>query len=131
MKRFDTITSYGNLQVIDYTLPVTPKTDYIVDDSNFIPMSEAVKQLGANNIGANDIKNYYDFPDGEDNGMEIPISRTKNGKDIAEISSAIMEKVDDMSEKVRNAREIANKKAELEQSINNIQQSSNDTPKTE
>ena len=28
----------------------------------------------------------YDFPDGKDNGIEMPINRTKDGKDIAELS---------------------------------------------
>ena len=120
MKRLNTIVSCNNSKVTDYKLPVTPSTEYVVDDSCFIPMSEAVKQLGSNNLGPNEIKNYYDFVDGNDNGMEIPITRTKNGKDIAEISSKIMDKVGEIAEKVDTARKLNAKKAAFEKSLSDI-----------
>lgn len=133
MKRLNTITSYGNLNVVDYKLPVTKHTEFIVDDSCFIPMSEAVKQLGSNSVGANEIKNYYDFPDGNDNGMEIPITRTKNGKDIAEISSNIMDNINEMSEKIETARKHNAKKAAFEKSLSDIKNSGSNssTPSSE
>lgn len=69
----------------EYKLPVTPDSEYVIDDSCFVPMSEAVKQLGLNpNYTGSNNKTMYDFPDGKDSGIEIPINRTKNGKDIAD-----------------------------------------------
>ena len=32
---------------MEYKLPVTPDSEYIVDDSSFVPMKEAIKQLSA------------------------------------------------------------------------------------
>ena len=89
----------------EYELPVTPDTPYVIDDSSFVPMSEAVKQLGHVNSDGSDYSGYYDFADGEDTGIEIPITRTKQGQDIAEISNHIMNKVNDISEEVIKAKE--------------------------
>ena len=101
-----------------YELPKTPDSPFIVDDSNFIPMSEAVKQLGTTPFNGDTYKGYYDFQDGKDTGIEVPINRTKNGKDIAEISSAIMEKVDDISEELKKQKEFEKFKQETEERLN-------------
>lgn len=122
MKRFNTINVEDKLSLVDYDLPKTPNSTYVVDDSNFVPMAEAVKQLGANNTGAEDLIACYDFPDGNDNGMSVPLSRTKNGKDIAEISSSIMAQVDETTEHIRKEKDYQNRKKSFERSISEAKQ---------
>lgn len=75
-------------KVAIYKMPETPKTAYIVDDSSFVPISEALKQLqNVQPLNESKLDSFYDFPDGKDNGMSIPISRSpRNFSDIAEIS---------------------------------------------
>lgn len=116
MKRLNTFNH--EIGDTEYKLPKTPNTPYIVDDSNFIPMSEAVKQLGAANFNGETYKGAFDFADGKDTGIAIPITRTKDGKDIAEVSSAIMDKVDEISEEMKKARDFEQFKAETEQKMN-------------
>ena len=55
---------------IEYTIPKTPDSEYIVDDSSFIPMKEAIKQLSAIGSSSDSLKPYYDFQDGKDTGIE-------------------------------------------------------------
>lgn len=88
-------------KVAIYKLPETPKTDYIVDDSAFVPISEALKQLqNVQPMSDSQLDSFYDFSDGRDNGMSIPISRSpRNFSDIAEISSEITAKVKDIAQK--------------------------------
>lgn len=112
-----------------YELPETEESPYIVDDSHFVPMSEAVKQLNANYTGSlEDISNYYDFPDGKDTGIEVPITRTSDGKDITEISTDIMNKVKDINENIENAKATKARKDAFEASIAKV---NNKTIKTE
>lgn len=89
MKTYDTINSSGTLKKIDAPERKTKGEDNcksITDKSSFIPNSELMKKklkmLGINT------KALYDFTDGKDNGMHIPISRIK-GADIAEIEQEI------------------------------------------
>ena len=66
--------------------------------------------------------------------MSIPISRTKNGKDIAEISSHIMSQVDETTEHIRKEKDYQNRKKAFEKSIAEAKQSTmvnNSTGKTE
>lgn len=121
----NTVNTHSELKIEVYELPHTKNTPYVVDDSCFIPTSEAIKQLGANSGAATDLKQFYDFPDGNDTGMSVPITRTKSVKDIAEISSHIMDKVNDTADKVSEARNAAKKKAAFEKSLNNIKAAGN------
>lgn len=89
MKTYDTINSSGTLQKIDAPERKTKGKETcksITDKSSFIPNSELMKKkltmLGINT------KALYDFKNGQDNGMQVPISRIK-GADIAEIEQAI------------------------------------------
>lgn len=100
-KRINTINFEENPEVIDYELPHTVSGPYVVDDSCFVPMSEAIKQLSANQSGADSDNLMYDFKDGKDTGIEVPLSRRKDVKDIAEVSSAIMDHIDETSEKIK------------------------------
>lgn len=116
----ETINTHSVLKVDNYELPHTKVTPYVVDDSFFIPTSEAIKQLGANSGVQTNLKEYYDFPDGKDSGISVPITRTKNGKDIAEISTHIMESINETSDKISEARNFAKKKAAFDKSIQDI-----------
>lgn len=74
---------------IDYDyMDATPSGDYIVDDSNFVPMSETVKALTGNGgtFTTSEAANYFDFADGRDTGIRIPVDRMHDIKDLAEIS---------------------------------------------
>lgn len=52
--------------------------EYIVDDSTFIPMSEAVKALGSGNFGGrSDL--FYDFSNGRDDGRRITPAKRREG----------------------------------------------------
>lgn len=111
---------------MEYKLPVTPDSEYIVDDSSFVPMKEAIKQLSAIGSSSDSLKPYYDFKDGKDTGIEVPITRTKNGKDIAEISSHIMEKVGEITEDIELQKKSNKRKADYMEQIKNA--SSGSTP---
>ena len=118
-----TLHSLDTVQVHDigkneYSLPVTEDSDYIVDDSAFIPMSEAVKQLGLNhNFTGSDMKTAYDFPDGKDSGIPIPINRTKNGKDIAELSQSIAEQQETISNELQKQKEFEDYQEQVKASL--------------
>lgn len=77
--------------LVDYELPSTPKTDFIVDDSSFLPIAEALKNLQMASLTTAEKSVYYDFPDGKDDGSRVPINRRHDIKDITEISAAIVD----------------------------------------
>lgn len=84
MKRFATITPFGALKVVDYEQNyVTDFGESVTDDRYFTPRE--VQPLVAAPTPSPAL---YDFPDGKDNGVSLPISRRK-GVDLAEVSSEI------------------------------------------
>lgn len=112
----------GNL---DYKEPPTPDSEYIVDDSTFVPISEAIKQLGNGSSAAASTTLQYDFPDGKDDGREIPFSRSSGFKDIAELSEHINNEQNDIQNKINKAKE----EAEFKKSLNEtLAQSNPDMP---
>lgn len=117
MKRFKTVNFVEKLELEDVELPKTPDSPYVVDDSCFIPMSEAIKQLSVNNGSGTSDGLMYDFPNGKDDGRAIPISRCKDVKDIAEVSAAIMEDVNKVTESLESERKAAKKRADFENSL--------------
>lgn len=90
IKRYNTINALGQgmeLKEIEFK-EKEYTAEYQVDDSHFQPISETLKTMG--NSGAlteQEIQQYYDFPSGQDNGMNIPIDRTHG--DLADISEEI------------------------------------------
>lgn len=106
----------------------TPDSDYIVDDSSFIPISEAIKQLKGNNVSAGEIEQTYDFPNGRDNGMSIPLSRRTDVKDIAELSSGIMEQAEQLSTKLEKEKSKAERMKKYESEMNIINNKASDSP---
>lgn len=127
LPRLKTVNVHSPLDVDCYSLPETVQGAYVVDDSNFVPMAEAVRQLGANNVGSVDVKSCYDFVDGADNGMEIPLGRRKDCKDIAEISANIMKQVEETTEHIRNEKDYQNRKKSFEKSLNSIKSDSSNS----
>lgn len=127
MKRLDTINNVSKHKVVEYELPKYKSGDYVVDDSCFIPMSEAVKQLGANGSNGNNETLLYDFPNGRDNGMAVPATRTKNIKDIAEISTHISEQTEIMSEKIKESKKHYDKVKAFEAALESAQSRSSTT----
>lgn len=120
MKRFKTVNFVEKLELEDVELPKTPDSPYVVDDSCFIPMSEAIKQLSVNGSSGTTDGLVYDFPNGHDDGRAIPVSRCKDVKDIAEISTAIMEDVNKVTESLESERKAAKKRADFEKSLADI-----------
>lgn len=126
VSRLDTLNhAIGNYE---YSLPVTPDSEYVVDDSSFVPMKEAIKQLSTVGSSIDSLRPYYDFQDGKDTGIEIPINRTKDGKDIAEISSHIMEKVGEITEDIENQKRSIKQKEEFNAKLESIKQSGSTPP---
>lgn len=88
----------------EYKLHVTPDSEYVVDDSSFVPIKEAIKQLGNGYGEGNHIEQMYDFPDGKDTGAQIPFSRSSQFKDIAELSTEINNSQTEIQNKINEAK---------------------------
>lgn len=104
----------GNL---DYKEPPTPNSEYVVDDSTFVPIAEAIKQLGNGAGAAASTSLQYDFPDGKDDGREIPFSRSSGFKDIAELSEHINNEQNDIKDKISKAQEEAEFRKSLDDTL--------------
>lgn len=105
IKRLNTINVNDGSSIIDYELPITPDSDYVVDDSCFVPIAEAIKQLKANNLSGAEIEQTYDFPNGVDTGKSIPVTRRADYSDITELSTAIMEDTKTQVQELEKARD--------------------------
>lgn len=126
--RFKTILFDGKLEIESISLPETPSGKYVIDDSNFIPMAEAIKQLNRiNDPTSGQLAQVYDFPNGKDNGKQIPLSRRHDIKDIAEISAEITNEVKDINSKISEGIDIVIEKNNFEKSIQAVKDSVNKT----
>lgn len=108
MKRFDTISTLGECKIIDYKLSEYEKGKYIVDKSHFTPVSELVKSVVGQSIGKSDLSR-YDFADGTDNGMEVPVARRR--PELAEMSVDVRNQQKKVKEQVETAQKVAEFKA--------------------
>ena len=98
-KRFVTINVVNGASMYDDFVPVSQGGDYMVDDSHFVPMSEAVKQLdNAAAVSSDVIAKSYDFVDGKDTGSKVPVDRLHDVKDLAELSVAVRESEKDVKD---------------------------------
>lgn len=120
MRRYNTINLDKTIKIEEYEDPKVKYGPYIVDDSNFVPISEAIKQLSAQGLTDVELHGYFDFTDGRDTGINIPINRTHDGKDIAEISQNIMEQVKDISDKTLAAEQKINQQNDFQNQLKNI-----------
>lgn len=111
------VSSGGNslrsIEPFDYLHASSGK--YVVDDSHFVPFSEAVKQLGCNSIGS-DFNLEYDFENGKDTGVSMPLSR-KKGVTLPELSDAVHNSENAMLDAVKAQQVYDSKIASFEDSI--------------
>lgn len=112
MKRYETIDWINGSKLIDYELPVIEYDESITDKSHFIPMAESVKRLSVGPMSADTVATIYDFPDGKDNGMRVPLSR-KKGIDIAEVSNEIRISQNKIKEQLQEGK----KRADIAESV--------------
>lgn len=105
--RLSNAFAHTECELIDYELPKTKDSPYIVDDSSFVPISEALKQLSnVAPLSDSEMNKYYDFADGTDTGISIPITRSpKDYSDITEVSTAITDKVSQIVEGVNKVNQ--------------------------
>lgn len=130
LKRIDSVNSLTGNKLIDYEQPKQITNEYLIDDSCFIPMSEAVKQLGVNSSSQTNVNSLYDFPNGKDDGSPIPFTRQRAYNDIAELSNAITDKMNEIKEDIEVQTKLQKTKEDFENRLKSIDSSSN-TPKTE
>lgn len=112
MKRFKKISVFGSTFDSEYIVPECPVGTRIVDDSKFIPMSEAVKQLSKiPPMASGVIEGYYDFPDGRDDGRKVNVARMR--PEIVELSVDIRKKQEQLKKDLKKAEKIASDNAFL------------------
>lgn len=116
MKRWITINPFDGSEVFDYSLPKKEWDESIVDKSHFIPIAEALKNLEGNSASMHADLTRFDFPDGKDNGMELPPSR-RPGADLAEVQEFV-EKID------RSAQNKLNEALEKQKAVEAMQKAS-------
>lgn len=97
--RYNTISNIpGVMQVVPHEFDLHQDFEpSITDKSHFVPIADAVRSLKAGSISPE----HYDFPDGKDNGMAIPLSRQR-GLDISEVSEAIVNQMEDVKGKIKD-----------------------------
>lgn len=111
MKRYDTIHSLGDCRIVDFELPEYKNGDYIADRSHFTPVSELAKSVVGQSIGKTDLAR-YDFADGVDNGMDVPLARRR--PELAEMSVDVRRQQRKVKEKLSEAERIAKLQSEAE-----------------
>lgn len=104
MKRYDTISTLGECKFIKYEVSEYEKGKYIVDKSHFTPVSELAKSVVGQSIGKSDLAR-YDFADGTDNGMEVPVARRR--PELAEVSVDVRNQQKKVKEKIETAKKVA------------------------
>lgn len=113
MKTFSTVNSFGSLELVDFVPVKKDMSKSIVDRTNFIPDSEAIKRLvSARSFTAPELKALYDFPDGKDDGRKIPVARMK-GVDIAELSQELKNEFSGMEKAAKKAQKRKDQEARL------------------
>lgn len=128
VKRLTTTNHFVKNEEMEYEIPNMPTTEKIIDDSNFVPESEIIKQLnGKRDLTASEVEIYYDFPNGRDTGEKVPFQRTTANVDLSILSSHIREVQGEIKGEVNEKIAEAARKAEREASISKIIQGSQNT----
>lgn len=105
MQSYHNVTMFSS-DVIEFEPPEKDYGDYVVDDSSFVPMSEAVKRVTAGALTPEQIKSMYDFADGKDTGVKIPVDRSHRfSGDIAEVSELAHQAVSDVNSSFAKAKD--------------------------
>lgn len=90
-----------------HEIPVYDPGDRLVDDSAFVPTAESIRRLTSASYGNSAQSSWaYDFRDGKDTGIAVPITRYP-GVDPTEVQAykdSLMQQVkDDVQEQLDNA----------------------------
>lgn len=105
MRSYYNVTMFS-CDIVDVEQPEKDYGDYVVDDSSFVPMSEAVKRVTAGALSADQLKSMYDFSDGKDTGVKIPVDRSHRfSGDIAEVSELAHQAADDVKASLSKAKD--------------------------
>lgn len=105
MRSYNNVSMFSS-DVIEFEPPEKDYGDYVVDDSSFVPMSEAVKRVTAGALMPEQIKSMFDFKDGKDTGAKIPVDRSHRfSGDIAEVSELAYQAVDDVNSSLAKAKD--------------------------
>lgn len=75
----------------------------VTDDSFFVPESELIKRLRNGVTYGQALQGAYDFVDGKDTGINVPIDRHK-GIDIAEVTEYAREVENNAKEKLQKEK---------------------------
>lgn len=105
MRSYHNVTMFSS-DVVEVEQPKKDFGNYVVDDSSFVPMSEAVKRVTAGALTPEQIKSMYDFADGKDTGVKIPVDRSHRfSGDIAEVSELAHQAVSDVNSSLAKAKD--------------------------
>lgn len=113
MKRLNTINSFDGAEyheLNDKSLFLRISAPYVIDDSKFSPITQALKNINGTVLSDEQISQSYDFQNGKDNGMELPIGRGRFA-DIVEVSTEIRESNKTLSESFNDFKESEQRKA--------------------
>lgn len=97
--KINAVKGSGSLKEVEQSRFCKKYGEYVVDDSNFVPISEMIKRT-AEKMGTTfdqkTIKTYFDYPNGYKEGKTAKAEGTKNrtvyNKNIAELSKSIHDK---------------------------------------
>lgn len=135
MKRLNTINPFDGSkyhELKDKSLFLTISAPYVIDDSKFSPITQAFKNINGSVLSDEQIAQSYDFQNGKDNGMEIPIGRGRF-TDIVEVSTELRESNNKLSESFKDFKESeerkARQKARLE-ALNQVRESTTSSSET-
>lgn len=113
MKRLETINSFDGAKLIevkDKSVFTHISAPYCIDDSKFSPISQALKNINGSTLSDEQISQSYDFKDGKDNGMELPIGRGRFA-DITEVSTELRQTNQSLAESYKDFKESEDRKA--------------------
>lgn len=117
MKRYKTLSAFDNEIVECSEKTNCDFEESVTDPSFFVPESELIKRLHAGVAYGQALQGLYDFSDGKDTGINVPLDRYK-GIDRAELSEAIRTLDSSVTEHyatdLENAKKAADEKAAAE-----------------
>lgn len=108
----NTVNMFGKLQRFEVDTKhnmTTIKAPYCIDDSKFCPTAEALKNINGTPLTDEQIANSYDFPNGKDNGMSLPIGRGRFN-DITELASEVQKNNANLSNSFNEFKEETKRK---------------------
>lgn len=108
----NTVNMFSKLQRFEVDTKhnmTTINAPYCIDDSKFCPTAEALKNINGTPLTDEQIANSYDFPDGKDNGMSLPIGRGRFS-DITELSTEVQKHNENLTNSYNEFKDDTNRK---------------------